>query len=68
MIEKFAVEYFNGQKQVGDDFRSQQIGQWYKEEEDAYSTLIEHELLGYLFENYSRLKKLIVEVRITERP
>ena len=53
-------EYFNGQKLYGDDFNSDQITQWYKEEEEGYSKLDSRELILldqdiYLYEHINRI-------------
>lgn len=52
MIENyFQKEYISGEKLVGDQFSINDISQWYKEEEEAYAALIQHDYGYYLYEN-----------------
>lgn len=74
MLENYFVDkYLNGNSLVGDNFNSKEIEKWYKEEEEAYADLINHEYSEiYEYENINNfyglkflVQKLVKKRKIT---
>lgn len=71
MLENYFIdEYLDGRSLVGDNFNSKEIEKWYKEEEEAYADLINHEYSEiYEYENINNFYglRLLVQELVQKR-